>query len=230
VDTPARKAPPVRLSPPARRSSAWRLLPLAAVLGLVLGGGWWGSQPATSWTVTDVVARKGVNIAVGCGNPGEQVFAGVLAVADSSEFELQLGQALRMRLLGGTSLRLPDPPGRWFGRERTLELTSGEIFGTTAGEPLGFRLRIVTGEAEAVLTGTTFAVFRTSESTCFCLWNGSLAITSGDGKTVEIEPGQRVFVYRDGRPSTPEPLPDWERMKLSMMDDGGLMDPLPVHP
>ena len=69
-----------------------------------------------------------------------------------------------------------------------LELADGEVFGTTGGNPLGFTLRVATPEAEVTLTGTTFAVFRTPDATCFCLWNGSVDIrtAAGDPATLAV--------------------------------------------
>jgi ferric-dicitrate binding protein FerR (iron transport regulator) len=223
-EAPAPDVPPAPR--PVERSNAWRWLPVAAVLALALFGGWWGTRPAETWRVADVAGPAGVTLASGAVAVGAPVAPGAIATGDSSEFGLQLGDVLRIRFAGGTRAELPAPPGRWFGKERTIELADGEVFGTTAGNPLGFTLRVVTPEAEVALTGTTFAVFRTPEATCFCLWNGSVDIRTAAGDPVTLAPGQRVFVYADGRDSEPEPLPDWEVMKLSMMDDAGLLERL----
>ena len=104
-----------------------------------------------------------------------------------------------------------------------------KVRGTTSG-PLGYRIRLETPEASATLTGTTFAVFRTEDATCFCLWDGELAIRTAQGDDVTLPAGRRVFVYADGRDPEEQALTDMERGKLSMMSEGGMMNPLPVHP
>jgi len=230
---PAGAAPISSQAPKAASGSgfAWipRIaLPIAAVLALA-GTYVLGSRPADHWTVTDVVALHGVSLARGCDNPGETIYAGRLAVSDSSEFEVQLGRELKLRLLGGTTLNLPAGPGHLFGKTRTLQLLGGEVYGTTAGSPLGFTLRLTTPEAVGVLTGTTFAVIRTEDATCFCLYEGSLDITPLTGAPpVELPVGKRVFLYRDGRPAVVEPLPPRETMKLTMIHDSGIVTP-PTH-
>jgi ferric-dicitrate binding protein FerR (iron transport regulator) len=97
---------------------------------------------------------------------------------------------------------------------------SGEIFGSSGEGGLDFTLQLVTPEATALLRGTTFAVFRTGDATCFCLFRGSLEIRAvGSDEILDIEEGQRIFIYRDGREASVEPLDAREIMKLQMIDD-----------
>ena len=159
---------------------------------------------------------------------GESFKSGAIVVAAGSELELQLGQDLRVRLLADTKLDLPSGPGRWFGIDRTLKLDSGEIYGTSGGQKLGFDLAFVTDELSARMTGTTFAVFRTDEASCVCLWVGGIDVTSLDsGEVVTLEPRSRVWIYRDGRAHEVLPLSDMETMKLQMTDEAGLAAPQP---
>lgn len=207
-----------------------RRLPLAvfggaAALAALLAVYVVGHQPRAAWMVTEVVEGPGVRIAAGEPEPGEEVFAGTMATGDSSEFEIQLGDLLRLRLLPGSAIELPPSPGRWFGRERTLHLTAGEVFGTTGGRPLDFTLRVETPEAAVTLTGTTFAVLRDDDVTCICLFEGSLHVEPKTGADpVPFAPGHRMLVYRDGRAPQIDPLPARERMKLGMMRDAGILD------
>ncbi len=223
-------SPPVESTPALspRRARTWPALVAVAAL-LAVAVIWWGGQPGEVWTVTDVVARTGVNIEKGCGNPGEHVHPGTLATSDTSQIEIQLGFDIRLRLLEGTRIQVPEAPGRWFGGSPTLTLEAGEVYGTTRG-PLPYTLVLATGEATAHLQGTTFAVFRTDEATCFCLLDGSLRVEPAGQEALELPVGNRVFVYRDGRAPTIESLSDMERDKLTMTRDAGVMDPLPVHP
>ncbi len=155
---------------------------------------------------------------------GSQLAAGLVATGPESELEVQLGDQLRFRLVPGTSLSLPKPPGRWFGRDRRLTLTAGEIYGTSGGRNLDFGLLFTTEELQASLTGTTFAVFRTDSASCVCLWQGGIAVTPviGAATPIILQPEQRVWIYKDGRPPELKPLSDMERMKLQMIHDAGL--------
>jgi hypothetical protein len=40
---------------------------------------------------------------------------------------------------------------------------------------------------------------------------------------VSLEPETKFYVYIDGRPNEVQPIDDMERMKLSMMQDGGII-------
>jgi ferric-dicitrate binding protein FerR (iron transport regulator) len=208
-----------------RGRSRWATLLLAAALG-ILAVFLYGWQPEASWVVLDTVEEGGITVD---GKPlavGDSFTGGDIVVAAGSELELQLGEDLRVRLLSGTSLELPQGPGRWFGRSRKLELQRGEIFGTSGSGELGFDLAFVTGELSARLTGTTFAVFRTDEASCVCLWVGGIDVTAlGTGEVITLEPQSRVWIYRDGRAPEVMPLSDMETMKLQMIDEAGLANP-----
>jgi ferric-dicitrate binding protein FerR (iron transport regulator) len=208
-----------------RSRSRWAAMLMAAALGVmaVILYGW---QPESTWVVLDTVEAGGITVD---GRPvalGESIGSGAIVVAPGSELELQLGQSLRVRLLAGTQLDLPAGPGRWFNRDRNLKLDSGEIYGTTGGQELGFPLAFLTDELMARMTGTTFAVFRTPEASCVCLWEGGIDVSSLEsGEVVTLDPRSRVWIYRDGRAPEILPLSDMETMKLQMTNDAGLAAP-----
>lgn len=201
----------------------WLSLAAAAVLAIVVVG-WFGSTPTEDWVVLDVVNPSGVTVAEGSSAVGDHVSGGRLVTGPESELEVQLGDQLRFRMIAGTTLDLPRPPGRWFGRDRRLELAAGEIYGTSGGGKLDFNLVFGTGELEARLTGTTFAVFRTVEASCVCLWEGGIAVAPlvGNDAPVILDEKQRVWIYKDGREPEILPLSDMETMKLQMVHDMGL--------
>jgi len=222
---------PVR---PKRRSGFRRMTALlaAALLGAVAVF-MIGRTPTAQWVVLDVVNPVGVSSPAGTDLAvGTRLDAGILATTAGSELELQLGERLRFRMLPGTRIELPDAPGRWFDRGRELLLTSGEIYGTTAGQALGFPMRFYTEELSATLTGTTFAVFRTDSTSCVCLWEGGITVIPLDDpdSPILLEAGQRVWVYKDERTPDVLPLNDMETMKLQMTQDAGLAAPLPQQP
>lgn len=218
----------VKPSLPARRSvRSWAPLLAAAVLGAVLVG-WFGFSPQEQWVVLDVVDPEGISIPVADQLvAGLTVPAGPVATGPGSELEVQLGSRLRLRMLPGSELNLPRPPGRWFGRNRRLILNAGEFYGTSGGQQLGFDLVFATAELEARLTGTTFAVFRTPEASCVCLWQGGIVVRPlvGPDQRITLEQEQRVWVYKDGRQPELLPLSGMEQMKLQMTHDAGLADP-----
>jgi ferric-dicitrate binding protein FerR (iron transport regulator) len=211
-----------------RRSSRrrWLGLMMAAVLG-VLAVVWFGSLPTEEWVVLDVVKPDGVVVSQGALDVGTRLSGGRVATGPESELEVQLGDQVRFRMTPGTELQLPRPPGRWFSRGRRLDLNAGEIYGTSGGHKLDFELVFATGELEAQLTGTTFAVFRTDEASCVCLWEGGISVMPlvGDETPITLAEKQRVWIFKDGRAPEILPLSDMETMKLQMIHDAGLATP-----
>jgi ferric-dicitrate binding protein FerR (iron transport regulator) len=184
---------------------------------------WFGSTPSETWRVLGVSGPMQVTL------DGDEVDlpagtlldGGSFVVGDSTEVELEWG-ALRLRLRPGTEVTVPAPPGRWFGRKRALHLTAGEAYGSSGLAGVGFDLRLQTPEAEARLLGTTFAVFRTADATCFCLYRGGLEVTPRGGESFELPVQRRVYIYDDGRAPSIEALDAGETMKLRMVDDAAL--------
>ncbi len=185
----------------------------AAVLALMFVG----MQPVAEWRVLDTAGGAPFE-------SGMTIDHGFVTTGEGQEVELQLGELLRFRMMPGTEVELPPPPRRWFASFQRLTVNAGEIFGTTGGHKSDLPFAFTTGELEALLTGTTFAVFRTDDASCVCLWEGGILVDPlvGDAPDVTLEPGQRVWVYRDGRAPEVLPLTDMERMKLGMMEDAGL--------
>ena len=211
---------PPRSVVPTPRGNPVAAIAVAACLLAMLGLSWYGATPERPWRVHGIdgpaqlrLDGRAIDLAV-----GDALFSGQCVVGDSTEIELVWGD-LHLRLRPGTKLRLPAPPGRWFARKRTLELTAGEAYGSSGAGGPGFDLRLRTPEAHARLLGTTFAVFRLEDATCFCLYRGGLEVTPRGGEPFELPVERRVFVYDDGRPPSIEPLDAGERMKLRMVDD-----------
>jgi len=202
----------------SRGARGLRAALLAAALLGALAVMIWGMQPSDHWVVTDAV---GVPQQVGDRQEGA-----VLATGPGEELELQLGERLRFRMLPETEVVLPSPLRRLFGGSQRLTLRRGEIYGTTGGRRLSPDFVFATGELTARITGTTFAVFRTDEASCVCLWEGGITVAprGGGHDPVVLAPQQRVWVYRDGRAPEVMPLSDMERMKLEMTADAGLVE------
>ena len=91
-------------------------------------------------------------------------------------------------------------------------------FGASAG-PLGYKLTLETPEATATLVGTSFAVIRRPDATCFCLYRGHLDIrVTANGSAIELPEESRVVIPRDGSAPHVEPIHADERMKLAMIE------------
>ncbi len=217
-------APVVPLRP--NRFRVFVPLAAAAVLLVALFGMWqYASGPRAMWNVTDVVEAGGVQ-----GLPTEtgmlmKVDPVTVTTGPESEFELQLGDMLRFRMLPGAEVELPAIPRRWNPEPMVIAVRSGEIYGTTGGEKLDVPLRIEAAEAIADVYGTTFAVFEVPEGTCVCLWLGTVKVTNRhDGATFDMQRETKFYVYKDGSVSGPLPIDDMERMKLSMMEEAGLLE------
>lgn len=201
---------------PARRRP-WIHAAVALAAMLVL---WIGMRPDVSWTLTHVdgppvASRGGVPLDLAL---GRDFVAGRVVTGPETELEIERGD-LHLRIRSGSDARIPSAPGRWFGRTRTIDVERGEVYGSSADRGPGFDLVLRTPEATAHLTGTTFAVFRTDDATCFCLYRGGLDVTPRGGSSFALPVGHRVFVYDDGRTPRIEPLDDGETMKLRMIDD-----------
>ena len=209
-----------RSAAPGRRSWRRRLVAGVAAAAAALAFFSWAAAPRSGWVVVDLHMADEVLVA---GRPpviGAEVEEGAVQTTPCSEVELSLQDRLRLRFLSDARADLPPGPGRWFGRSRTLRVDKGEVYGSTGGAPLDFRLWIETDETRAVLAGTTFAVIRLEDATCLCLYDGRISFLPRGAETaIELPVGQRVFIYNDSRPLRFEPLDGRERMKLQMLDE-----------
>jgi hypothetical protein len=212
--TPPRAAP--RSGPRPRSRAIAVAVAIAAALLLFFHG----SSPREPWIVVDLLEGEAIRIEGKAPVIGAEFAGGSIEAPPESEIELALEKSLRLRFVAGARAELPGGPGRWFGRSRTVRIDQGEVFGSTAGDELGFDLVLETGEARARITGTTFAAIRLDDATCFCLFSGRLEfVPAGSTEAIELPEGQRVFIYKDGRSPVFEDLSDRERMKLQMIED-----------
>jgi hypothetical protein len=147
-------------------------------------------------------------------HPGARV-----ATAEGTQLALRGGDVMALVAIPGTEFTLPATPRRWTSRAVQGGIEHGEIRITTGPAFRGARLTIVTREAHVLVNGTTFAVIREPDGTCVCLYEGHVRMGPVGGQMTPLEPGNRRFVYNDGRPELVEPLPGGERMKLRMLRD-----------
>lgn len=139
-----------------------------------------------------------------------------LELPPQAQLEVVLPGAVLMQIPGGTHASIPSRPGRWFHRELNASLDRGEVRFTTGSTFHGARLTIATREARAVVTGTTLAVLRASDSTCVCVFDGSVVVHTA--ATVDtVHAGTRRSMFATGLPAHVEPIRAMETMKLSML-------------
>jgi len=207
---------------PRRASVVAMWLPLAAAAAILVMLFLYGTRPEDQWQVSALVAPAGIEAEAGVPETGTGIAGGVIETGPGSEIELVLGTSLRVRIIENSRVRLPDAPGRWFERDIEFFVEAGEIYGTSGGHSPGFPVTLATPEAEALLTGTTFAAFRTESHTCFCLFEGGMEISIlATGETESLEVGKRIFVFREDGGIEVAPLDGRETMKLQMMQDAG---------
>ncbi len=215
-----------RLPSRRRRPVPWWPFALAVMIVVAVLAAWrWAAQPRYEWRLVDVVAPAGILAATGDLQVGAVQRGGFLRTGEQSEIELQLGEQLRLRLLGGSAIELPPPPPRWYSGEILLTVREGEVYGTTGASALDLPLRVVTSDAEVEILGTTFAVLQATSFTTICLWQGSVRAASrveGSTHSVPLAAESKILFYPDGTVSESLPLESAERSRLRMMADAGV--------
>jgi hypothetical protein len=207
------QADPSRLEKPAagvtktgpalwRRPAAWAPLAAAAVLAFILVG----FNPLPGPQLLDLAGSGPVLIDgrefAASDRPGiEQALQGGSTVVLGPEVTLDLlyPGTMAMRLEAGTELSLPERPGRWFGRQVQADLPLGEVSIRTGPELTGGAILVSTPEGVTTVTGTLISVFRNTEVTCVCLFEGSASVATADAELGTLPPRQRWVVFSDGR-------------------------------
>ncbi len=202
-----------------RRSDRIIAFALAASLLFMLFG--YGAQAPHRWQLTSVVDPDNDLRGRTDRYVGDFLAAGILETPEHGEFELTLGTALRLRMAPCSGIVLPQAPRRWNPDTVTITVDHGELFGSTGGHDLPAEVHLVTDELTALITGTTFAVFRIPEASCVCLLEGHIRITPkvGDQRPIDVPAGSKCLIYKDGRPAEIVPIDARERMKLEMILD-----------
>ena len=126
----------LRLSRGTRRA----LVIVPAMMVLVAAAAMFGLHPGARWVIVSMTDRMGLE-GVGVDPEEGQVLAGgMLGASGKSAVDVQLGEAVEALLGPDSRVNLPRPPGRWFRRGATVELTRGQIRGWTSAR-VCFRAR-----------------------------------------------------------------------------------------
>ena len=178
------------------------LAPAFLVLAIVIGL----ANRAPAWRA---VAANGEGVVIVQGRPipaghlaelNQRLVPGATIELAGAGLELSSPGHLRFELTSGTRMTLPNPPGRWFGRESHGTLERGEVRITTGPEFHGARLAFRTPEVQVEVVGTTLAVIREPVGTCVCVLEGTVRVGEAGGAMEPIPSGRRKFVFNDGRP------------------------------
>jgi ferric-dicitrate binding protein FerR (iron transport regulator) len=119
-----------------------------------------------------------------------------------------------------TNAIVPAVPGRWFGRNVSGQVDSGEWRIMTGPAFGGAHLAIATPATHVMVTGTTLAVICEPPGTCVCVYEGSVKVGRDPSSMVSVEEGRRRYVFMDpSRPMENDVMRPSEATALAAMHD-----------
>ncbi len=203
------------------------LIPAAAAAALILALIWMGPEVEAQWRLAGVAGSGSVLVD---GEPASRdelarderlLRAGRrIALAGDAQIDLVLGDLLVLQGAPGAEFEIPR-----FSRSRsgvTIEgaVAQSEVRFMTGAAFVGSRLVISGTASVAEVTGTTFAVICAPDTTCICVFEGSVRMLDADGGSGVVAAGTRRIAYRNAALApVVEPISAMESMKLSMMKD-----------
>ncbi len=211
----------VGASAPPRRALRrwWPPLAAAALLAVALAALTARPGAAPVWRVLDVSGARVITID-GAGRPaggtGGLLLASGSRVTGSSEGDLTVGipGGLSLVLGPGAEVRLGVKRGVFRPPVLTAEVLAGTAWGTTGDRFPPGGLDIVTAEADAHVSGTTFAIMCEPTNTCVCVLEGKVRVIVPSGGIETVPAERRLYVSRTENRTALEPLPADERAKL----------------
>ncbi len=121
-----------------------------------------------------------------------------VALSGGATLDIHYPGTMGWRIFSGTTVTLPERPGRWFGREIASHMEYGEISVRTGDHFGGTSLTLATDEGLALVTGTLVSVVRDSSVTCVCVHEGSVRMEAAGVDLGVIPVGKRRVLFRDG--------------------------------
>lgn len=205
------------------RLTTSRTLALVTVLlfaGLVLVAV--GTQRLARWEVLEVRDPARVCMTRGGWRPGglqagQEVGPTLIDTGRDCGLALGLNELLVLRMSESTSIRLPSPPARWFGRHRTLEVQKGEVVLSSGRHALGRRLAVGTERGQILLEGADLVVRCDSTRVEVLLLRGAADLATPEGEVHRLD-GLMGLRLAEGAP--PALIPVDERTR-------GLAETLP---
>lgn len=123
----------------------------------------------------------------------------------------------------GSSLTLPEAPGRWFARHSSFRVDMGEVRVVTGPRFPGSRLRVQAPGTEVHVLGTTFAVMASPESTSVCVLEGDASMMMRESSSMMPVPAmRRRTVFMHSAETMEEPIRPMEEVRLTALRDAAM--------
>lgn len=200
---PEPQRPHVVALPRRRVGEVWRWVAAAAAV-LVAGYGAVGLNAGPAWRL---VSATGQGVATVDGRPVamnhvDELMAALapgarVRVPAGCRIEIASARTLAIQMVAETDATVPPVPGRWFRRDVSAEIRSGEWRITTGPAFTGARLALTTPSARVEVTGTTLAVICEPQGTCVCVFEGRVRVGRDRTDMVMVEHGHRRFLFVD---------------------------------
>ncbi|MEZ4652374.1 MAG: FecR domain-containing protein [Candidatus Eisenbacteria bacterium] len=141
----------------------------------------------------------------------------------SASLDLFYPGLFSVQVTPGSSLTLPDAPGRWFRRHASFEVADGEVRVVTGPRFPGAHLKVMAPGTEVHVVGTTFAVIAGADSTCVCVLEGTATMMMPEDSAMMPVPAMhRRTVFMRTEETMEEPIRPMEEMKLTMLRDSAM--------
>jgi ferric-dicitrate binding protein FerR (iron transport regulator) len=179
-------------------------VPLAAAAVLVLMVGLLNRGPA--WTLVEGEGNAtidGVSVSLSDPDAVRALLHGgsKVEIAEDSRAYFKQGGIVMAELHGGTTVSLPNAPGRWFNPRMEGTIEAGSVGWITGPRFPGSHLVLNTPESIIEVTGTCFKLMCTPEGTCLCVLEGEVRAECRKGNIDMVSGGHRKTMFSDGSKS-----------------------------
>ncbi len=205
---------------PRRGWTRWAA-PLAAAAALVLMFSWLNRGPV--WTLVEgegTAHIDGVEVSMAdVAAVNELLHDGVRVEMDEGARACFLQKGIVLAEVSeGSTVRLPDAPGRWVGRTMEAEVEMGAVRWITGPRFPGTRLRVDTIDSRIEVVGTCFTVVCDEDGTHVCVLDGKVEVQEKKGPTDVVVGGKRAMVFRnEAAATTIGPILESERVELTRL-------------
>ena len=142
----------------------------------------------------------------------------ILRTDGQLQIEIVARGKLAMQAAPGATFYVPGPSWTGHGAWRGA-VQDGEVRCVTGPDFSGRSLLIDGTSAAVEVTGTTLAIIAGRDSTCVCVFEGTVRQIDRNGRGEPVAAGMRRTVYSDRRKPLSEAIRRMESMKLSMLVD-----------
>jgi hypothetical protein len=142
-----------------------------------------------------------------------------IRIEGEAMLDIRVAGTFAVQMAPGSQMTVPTAPGRWIGRAAEGRVDEGEVRFVTGPRFAGASLKIGAPRANVHVTGTTFAVIASRDSTCVCVLDGAVTFERHGGDSRVVEAGMRRTIFADRDEPLDEEIYAMERMKLQMLRD-----------